>query len=62
MTDAEPPSPATGPGDEVSQSWHPERYERHARFVSDHGIGLVDELLRPRPGERILDLAAATAS
>ncbi|MEB2286215.1 MAG: methyltransferase domain-containing protein [Myxococcales bacterium] len=37
------------------QSWSPERYEKHARFVSDLGMPIV-ELLAPRPGERILDL------
>lgn len=37
------------------QSWDPERYARHARFVSDLGQPVV-ELLRPVPGERILDL------
>jgi len=37
------------------QTWSPERYEKHARFVSDLGAPVV-ELLAPRPGERILDL------
>jgi len=37
------------------QSWDPERYARHARFVSDLGQPVV-ELLAPRAGERILDL------
>jgi len=37
------------------QTWSPERYERHARFVSDLGTPVVD-LLAPRAGERILDL------
>ena len=37
------------------QSWDPERYARNARFVSDLGAPVV-ELLRPMPGERILDL------
>ncbi len=37
------------------QTWSPERYETHARFVSDLGAPVV-ELLAPRPGERILDL------
>jgi trans-aconitate methyltransferase len=39
----------------ASQSWNPERYARHARFVSDLGQPVV-ELLAPRAGERILDL------
>lgn len=37
------------------QNWHPERYARNARFVSDLGMPVV-ELLAPKPGERILDL------
>lgn len=37
------------------QTWSPERYEKHARFVSDLGMPVVD-LLAPRAGERILDL------
>ena len=37
------------------QDWHPERYARHARFVSDLGAPVLD-LLAPQPGERILDL------
>ncbi len=39
----------------VSQSWDPANYARHARFVSDLG-GPVVELLKPKAGERILDL------
>jgi SAM-dependent methyltransferase len=39
-----------------SQSWDPERYAANARFVSDLGAPVV-ELLAPKPGERILDLA-----
>jgi trans-aconitate methyltransferase len=38
-----------------SQTWDPERYAKHARFVSDLGQPVV-ELLAPQPGERILDL------
>jgi SAM-dependent methyltransferase len=37
------------------QTWSPERYDKHARFVSDLGMPVV-ELLAPRAGERILDL------
>jgi len=37
------------------QTWDPERYERHARFVTDLGAPVV-ELLAPKAGERILDL------
>ena len=37
------------------QTWSPERYEKHARFVSDLGTPVV-ELLAPRAGERILDI------
>lgn len=39
----------------MAQRWDPERYQRHARFVSDLGAPLV-ALLDPQPGERILDL------
>lgn len=39
----------------AAQTWDPDRYSRHARFVSDLGMAVV-ELLDPRPGERILDL------
>ena len=39
----------------AAQTWSPERYEKHARFVSDLGTPVV-ALLAPRPGERILDL------
>jgi SAM-dependent methyltransferase len=39
----------------MSQTWDPERYARHARFVSDLGMPVV-ELLAPQPGERILDV------
>ena len=35
-------------------------YARHARFVSDLGLPVL-ELLAPRPGERILDLGVETA-
>jgi trans-aconitate methyltransferase len=37
------------------QTWDPERYARHARFVSDLGAAVL-ELLAPQPGERILDV------
>jgi trans-aconitate methyltransferase len=40
---------------EQRQTWSPERYDKHARFVSDLGMPVV-ELLAPRAGERILDL------
>lgn len=36
-------------------TWDPDRYARHARFVSDLAGPVVD-LLAPVPGERILDL------
>jgi trans-aconitate methyltransferase len=39
----------------AAQVWDPASYARHARFVSDLGLPVV-ELLAPRPGERILDL------
>jgi len=37
------------------QTWDPDRYARHARFVSELGAPVV-ELLAPQPGERVLDL------
>lgn len=37
------------------QTWDPAGYARHARFVSDLGMPVV-ELLAPKSGERILDL------
>jgi len=37
------------------QTWDPERYARHARFVAELGMPVV-ELLAPKPGERILDV------
>jgi trans-aconitate methyltransferase len=39
----------------TSQTWDPQTYARHARFVSELA-GAVLELLAPAPGERILDL------
>lgn len=38
-----------------AQTWDPERYARHARFVADLGMPVLT-LLDPRAGERILDL------
>jgi trans-aconitate methyltransferase len=38
-----------------TQLWDPVQYAKNARFVSDHGMPVV-ELLSPQPGERILDL------
>lgn len=37
------------------QTWDPDEYARHARFVSDLGQSVVD-LLNPKRGERVLDL------
>jgi trans-aconitate methyltransferase len=37
------------------QDWQAERYARHARFVADLGLPVV-ELLAPQAGERVLDL------
>lgn len=37
------------------QSWSPQLYERHARFVGDLAEDVV-KLLDPQPGERILDI------
>jgi trans-aconitate methyltransferase len=39
----------------VIQTWDPERYAQHARYVADLATEVV-ELLAPRPGERILDI------
>jgi trans-aconitate methyltransferase len=39
----------------TAQSWDPDRYAKHARFVAELGAPVVD-LLAPEPGERILDL------
>jgi SAM-dependent methyltransferase len=38
-----------------AQRWDPEGYARHARFVSELGMPVL-ELLAPRSGERVLDL------
>jgi SAM-dependent methyltransferase len=38
-----------------AQTWSPESYDRHARFVSDLA-GEILGWLDPKPGERILDL------
>jgi trans-aconitate methyltransferase len=38
-----------------SQQWDSSRYAENARFVSDLGEPVID-LLKPQPGERILDL------
>src|SRR5215470_17493034 len=38
-----------------NQTWSPEQYSEHARFVTDLGMPVV-ELLAPAPGEHILDL------
>jgi SAM-dependent methyltransferase len=38
-----------------AQTWDPDGYARHARFVADLGAPVV-ELLAPRRGERVLDL------
>src|SRR5690348_15480783 len=37
------------------QNWHAERYSQHAHFVPALGQPVL-ELLKPAPGERILDL------
>lgn len=39
-----------------TQEWNSELYDKNARFVSDLGTPLIASLLRPGPGERILDL------
>lgn len=40
---------------DAKQTWDPDSYARHARFVSELGAPVL-ELLAPKPGERILDL------
>lgn len=37
------------------QQWNPERYAQNARFVSDLGEPVLEQLA-PKPGERVLDL------
>lgn len=37
------------------QSWKPDLYAKHARFVAELGMPLIT-LLDPKPGEKILDL------
>ena len=37
------------------QQWNPDSYVKHAGFVADLGLPVL-ELLNPQPGERILDL------
>ena len=39
----------------MTQTWDPDEYARHVRFVSELGQPLID-LLDPKPGERVLDL------
>lgn len=39
----------------AKQRWDPERYHRNASFVAELGAPLID-LLKPQPGERVLDL------
>jgi hypothetical protein len=41
------------------QKWNAGRYEEHAHFVPALGQAVLD-LLAPRAGERILDLAVGT--
>jgi SAM-dependent methyltransferase len=48
-------------GEQGAQSWEAVRYARHAGFVSELGAPVL-ELLRPRPGERILDLGCGDGS
>ena len=40
---------------ENRQQWQPESYVKHAAFVAELGLPVV-ELLNPQPGERILDV------
>lgn len=43
------------PPEEARQEWKADRYEQHAHFVPALGQPVLD-LLKPRPGERVLDL------
>ena len=43
------------PSNAPAQEWNATRYAANARFVSDLGQPVLD-LLKPQPGERILDL------
>jgi trans-aconitate methyltransferase len=45
----------------AQQTWSPEQYAQHARFVSDLGMPVV-ELLAPRAEECILDLGCGDGS
>jgi trans-aconitate methyltransferase len=45
----------TQPSEMAAQEWNSSRYAQNARFVSDLGQAVFD-LLKPQPGERILDL------
>ncbi|GIL00085.1 MAG: methyltransferase type 11 [Alphaproteobacteria bacterium] len=48
-------SPSAASPDGEAQRWDPARYARNAGFVAALGEALID-LLKPLPGERILDL------
>jgi SAM-dependent methyltransferase len=37
------------------QQWDPETYRKNARFVPELGVAVLD-MLKPKPGERLLDL------
>ncbi len=39
----------------MTQQWNPSLYERNAAFVAEYGLEVV-KLLKPRPGERFLDV------
>lgn len=40
----------------TKQRWDAQNYDDSARFVSDHGIPVITEWLRPQQGESVLDL------
>jgi hypothetical protein len=46
---------------EMTETWTPEGYSRHAAFVPELGAALLDDL-DPRPGEAFSISGAATAS
>lgn len=45
--------------EQTAAGWNPELYESRHSFVWEFGKGLI-ELLRPQPGERILDVGCGT--
>ena len=44
----------------MGDSWDSSLYDDRHSFVWKQGADLIDALLEPRPGERILDLGCGT--